>query len=112
MPQVTNEDKAVSEKGQDVDLEQMMEDDTDDTTKPADSSSSSSSSMSCSSEEQTSLDKTAFICSTATCGEIYDSAAALRAHERKHSGRHLSDERIHCDYPRCQKHYGTKRALQ
>ena len=105
----------------DVDLEKIMEDsdspekqeDSDSTTKQSDNkSSSSSTSLSSSSSEDTSSKESSFICSTATCGEVYDSAAVLRAHEHKHRGIHHSDGRIHCDYLRCQKNYGTKRALQ
>ena len=92
----------------DMDLEQIMED----STAQKSSSSSSSSHSSSSSESETSSEVTSFICSTATCGEVFESAAGLRAHEWKHSGKRSKDGRIHCDYPWCIKHYGTKRALQ
>ena len=79
----------------DMDLEQIMED----STAQKSSSSSSSSHSSSSSESETSSEGKSFICSTATCGEVFESAAGLRAHERKHSGKRSKDGRIHCDYP-------------
>ena len=97
----------------DMNLEKIMEESTY-AAKGSHSSSSfsHSSSGSSSSDEETLSEESAFICSTATCGEVFDSAAGLRAHERKHSGRRSKYGRIHCDYPRCIKHYGTKCALQ
>ena len=116
MPPDSNNTNGSVPNKDDVDLEKIIED-SDSTAKQSDNKSSSSSSSltrssSSSSLEETLSEESSFICSTATCGEVYDSAAALRAHEHKHSGIHHSDGRIHCDYPRCQKNYGTKHALQ
>ena len=99
----------------DMDLEKIMEDTSNlpkESESHATTSSSHSSSSSSSSDQEISSEDSSFICSTATCGEVFDTAAGLRAHEQKHSGRRSKDGRIHCDYPRCIKHYGTKHALQ
>ena len=94
----------------DIDLEKMMEDgDIDSSNQVKDnakqpSSSSSSDSGSSNSEDETSseetlLEDTEFICTTPTCGEVFQSAAALQAHERKHSLKCQKNGRIPCDYP-------------
>ena len=116
MPPDSNDTNGSVANKDDVDLEKIMED-SDSTGKQSDNKSSSSStsstrSSSSSSSEDTSSKESSLICSTATCGEVYDSAAALRAHEHKHMGICHSDGRIHCDYPRYQKNYSTKHALQ
>ena len=85
MPSENNSDtpEGAHAAAADVDLEKMMEDrDTDGSNQVKDnskqsSSSSSSDSGSSSSEEETSSEDTEFICATATCGEVYQSAAAL-----------------------------------
>ena len=83
----------------DIDLERIMETAESDNANDrkenlndkshSQSSSSSSSSASSnddnSSDEQSSSEDTEYICGTATCGEVYPLAAALQAHECKHS---------------------------
>ena len=120
MPSENNSDtpEGAHAAAADVDLEKMMEDgNTDGSNQAKDNSKQSSSSRSSdsgssSSEEETSSEDTEYICATATCGEVYQSATALRAHERKHSLKCRRNGQIPCDYPWCGKDYGTKRALQ
>ena len=103
MPQQENINGNPSSPAKDdvnMDLEKIMEDSTYPTKESHSSSSSShSSSGSSSSDEETSSEESLFICSTATCGEVFDSAAGLRAHEWKHVSRRSKDGHIHCDYP-------------
>ena len=69
----------------DMDLEKIMEESTflaKESESCSTSSSSNSSSSSSTSGEETSSEQSSFICSTATCGTVFDTAAGLRAHER------------------------------
>ena len=58
--------------------------------------------------ESSSSTSTSYICSTPICGKVFDTAAALRKHERKHTVTRSKDGRIHCDFQHCEHHYGTK----
>ena len=70
----------------DVDLEKIMEDSAFPANNSNTRSTSSSSSSSSSSAEETSSEESSFICLTAMCGDVFDTAAGLRARERKYSG--------------------------
>ena len=103
------------DKEEEVDLEKMMEADNSQDSQNASSSLSSfepTDSVHLSDSDSSSSTSTSYICSNPICGQVFDTAAALKKHERKHTVKPSKDGRIHCDFQHCEHHDGTKRALQ
>ena len=65
-----------------------------------------------STESESELEESSYLCSRAKCGQVFDSAKELKRHKKTHKVKRSRDGRIHCDEPGCKHHYGTKRALQ